>query len=305
MSKSSPSRKPKPVNHSLNGHEAESAVASALQYEPFGVPSDAEVFNDEYGEHDADNGRRLLDQHGDNLLYVEGRKFGWNWWNGSCWNIDRTKTVSKLMEGVIRTALTDLTQPYVPRHQLQGRSRWLTTSLDTSRIRGAVEAASRQVTVPHDLFDQQPWLIPCANGLTYDLSGDKPVLRESRREDYLSRCLPVEASEKPVKHPYWDSFMLLLMNNDAAMVRYLRQNIALLLTGDVSEKCFWFWVGNTDTGKTTLLTFLHAFLGAFAYKIPLRALLKRREEMTIRHDLADIQGSRLVYCEEFKLSMRW
>jgi phage/plasmid-associated DNA primase len=127
--------------------------------------------------------------------------------------------------------------------------------------------------------------------MTYDL--DTGELRESRRGDLMSRCVPVAASREPVPHPYWDSVLDLVMGGDWELVRYLRQSIGLLLTGDTSEKCFWFWVGNTNAGKTTILTFLDRLLGRFAGKIALRALLKRHEDLAIRHDLAELQGRRL------------
>lgn len=50
MSKTSPSRKPKPVDHSMNGHEAANTVVSALSNEPLGIPSDAEAFNDDQSD---------------------------------------------------------------------------------------------------------------------------------------------------------------------------------------------------------------------------------------------------------------
>jgi putative DNA primase/helicase len=110
----------------------------------------------------------------------------------------------------------------------------------------------------------------------------------------------VAASADPVPHPRWDALLDLFMGGDPAKIHYLRQMLGLLLTGDVSEKCFWFWVGKTDAGKTTLLELLHELLGDFVYKIPLRALLERREGMVIRHDLAGLRGVRLAYAEEFK-----
>lgn len=293
---------PKAPKEPLGAHEPHSAVKSALSYEPLATPLDAEIFTeDNYADHDADNGRRLLDQHKHDLCFIKRRRDNWICWTGNAWEVDLTQTVEQWMEDILRTAVAELVQGYTPRNQLHGRARWLMQSLDTPGIRAALAAASTHVTVKADLFDQHPWLIPCDNGLTYDLSPRAAkVLRPSCREDYMSRCLPVSASAARVAHPRWDAFLNLLMDGDAAMVRYLRQSIGLLLTGDVSEKCFWFGVGDTDTGKTTLLTFLHAFLGGFAYKIPLRALLKRREDMAIRHDLAGLQGARVAYCEEFK-----
>jgi P4 family phage/plasmid primase-like protien len=74
----------------------------------------------------------------------------------------------------------------------------------------------------------------------------------------------------------------------------------LCATGYVGEKAFWFWQGKTNAGKTTVLTFLARLLGPFVYSIPLRALLKHRQDTGILHDIAGVNGIRLVYAEEFK-----
>jgi putative DNA primase/helicase len=268
----------------LNGHGAH----------PQGPPT--------YTESDDGNGQRLLDECGENLRYVEGRTYPWHVWDGTCWAPDREQWVAQRMAHIMRAALAAVAgNAYVPRHQLQGQARWLTASLDAGKINAALRSASRAYTVKHDVFDQQPWLVPCANGLTYDLAPDAPeLLRASRREDLMSRCLPVAASREPVAHPTWDAVLDLVMDGDHAMVRYLRQVLGLLLTGDVSEQCFWFWFGKGKNGKSTLATFLHTFLGDYACKLALRALLERREAMAIRHDLAELQGRRLAYTEEFK-----
>jgi hypothetical protein len=166
------------------------------------------------------------------------------------------------MEAAIRDALGPAACSPTPRKFLQGQVLWLAQSLDTAKIRAALTAASRHVTVGADVFDTHGWLLPCANGLTYDLRTGE--LRASRREDLMTRCVPVCASREPIPHPRWDAMLRLVMHDDPELVRYLRHCLGLLLTGDVSEKCFWFWVGETNRGKTTVLEVLAAHPGALA-----------------------------------------
>ena len=252
-----------------------------------------------YGENDSENGRRLLDNCGADLLYVKTRKHPWHVWDGNCWLPDRTQWVEGRMEAVLRAALGAAAgNNYVPRNQLQGQTRWLNESLDMKRIRPAIMAASFSRTVENSVFDQNDWLLPCNNGATYDLRDG--TLRESSRDDLMSRCVPVAASREPVPCEVWHAVLRLVMDDDLEMVNYLRRVFWLMLTGDVSEKCFWFFVGKTNAGKTTMLTFLARLLGEFAYKIPLRGLLKRYGDPGIRHDLAGLQGMRFTYAEEFK-----
>lgn len=79
--------------------------------------------DDGYGQNDAENGRRLLDQHGEDLLYVKGRTDPWLVWDGTCWARDQTQQAEQWMESVMRTALAAVAAGYTPRHQVQGRAR--------------------------------------------------------------------------------------------------------------------------------------------------------------------------------------
>jgi len=253
-----------------------------------------------YAWNDTGNGQRLLDAGGrERLLYVPGHRFPWHVWDGNCWRQDRIQAADKWMEETLHAAYAGTWQSGLDRKAQSDQARFLLRSGDSSSIAAALRAASRHVSVTPDVFDTHPWLLPCSNGLTYDLLTG--TLRESLREDLMSRCVPVAASREPVPCPKWHAMLRLVMGADPKMVRYLRQSLSLLLTGDVSEKCFWFWVGETDRGKTTVLAVLAALLGDYACNIPLRSLLVLRNNMTIRHDLAELRGARLAYAEEFKV----
>jgi putative DNA primase/helicase len=116
----------------------------------------------------------------------------------------------------------------------------------------------------------------------------------------MSRCVPYPALTQAVPHPIWGGVLRLVMGNDPEMVRYLCQMLSLCLSGYTGDKQFWFWQGGTDHGKTTVLTFMARLLGPFVYSIPLKALLKHRQDTSILHDIAGVRGMRLVYAEEFK-----
>src|SRR5260370_22248447 len=74
-----------------------------------------------------------------------------------------------------------------------------------------------------------------------------------------------------------------------------------MITGIVEAQEFYLFFGGRNAGKTTLLRYLAELLGKeFAYKIPIRGILERRDSGYIRHDLAGLRGARLAYAEEFK-----
>jgi putative DNA primase/helicase len=252
-----------------------------------------------YPLNDVGNAQRLLDAGGrDHLLYVPKRQFPWHLWDGTCWPQDREQRVGLWMEAVLRAAYADTWQNGVPRGQQTEEANWLRRSGDEHNLAAALSVASRHVSVLPDVFDTHDWYLPCSNGLTYNLETGQVIA--SLPEHRMSRCVPVPALRGPEPHPKWDAVVRLVMGDDPEMVRYLRQMLGLCATGYVGEKAFWFWQGKTNAGKTMVLTCLARLLGPFVYCIPLRALLKQRQDTGILHDIAGIRGMRLVYAEEFK-----
>lgn len=255
---------------------------------------------DPYEQSDSGNARRLLDTHGANMRYVVDAD-KWHVWTGNAWEEDvNAHQAQSWARDCALTLWGKIGQPGIPRTQMSDMAKWALDCNNIGRIRSTVANAALDADVTMHVrdFDTHPWLLPCANGLTYDLTTG--ALRASRRDDYLTASLPVAASAVPMPHPEWDAFLSLIMGGDAEMVAYLRLTLGIVLTGSMREQAFWLWFGDRDNGKTTLLRFMARFLGAYAYKIPLRALLEKRDVGGIRHDLADMRGKRLAYSEEFK-----
>ncbi len=252
-----------------------------------------------YALNDTGNAQRLLDVGGrEGLLYVAKRQFSWHVWDGNCWPQDREQRVGKWLSDTLHAAYAATWQSAALRAAQTEEAKWLLRSGDHNRIAGALAQASLHVTVLPDVFDTHDWYLPCNNRPTYDMAS-RQVIR-SLPEHRMTRCVPVPALSGPEPHPKWDAVLELVTGGDAELIRYLRRMMGLCATGYVGEKAFWFWQGLTNAGKTTVLTFLARLLGPFVFCIPLRALLKHRQDTGILHDIAGIRGMRLVYAEEFK-----
>src|SRR5260221_8737979 len=252
-----------------------------------------------YAWNDAGNAQRLLEAGGrERLLYVPKRQFPWHLWDGNCCLQDRQQQVEKWMDETLHAAYDATWRNDLGRAAQNEEAKWLLRSGDAAKIAAALTSASRHVSVLPEVFDTHTWLLPCSNDLSYDLETGGVV--RSLAEHRMTRCAPVPALTRPEPHPKWDAVVARVMCGEAEMVRYLRQLMGLFLTGYVGEKSFWFWRGPTNAGKTTVLTFLARLLGEYVYSIPLRALLKQRQDTGILHDIAGTRGMRLVYAEEFK-----
>lgn len=252
-----------------------------------------------YPWNDTGNGERLLDAGGrDRLRYVVGRQFPFHLWDGNCWTQDREQRVAKWMDEVLRGAYTATWKNGQPRAAQTEEAKWLLHSGDAAKIAAALTSAGRHVSVLPKVFDTHMWLLPCNDGHTYDMETGQVIA--SRQDHLMTRCAPVPALRSPEPHPKFDEVVARVMCGESEMITYLLRLMGLFTTGYVGEKSFWFWQGATDAGKTTLLTFLARLLDPFVYNIPLRAVLKHRQDTGILHDIAGTQGMRLVYAEEFK-----
>ncbi len=267
--------------------------------DPPGMNGHGPIGGTAYALNDTGNALRLLDAGGrERLLYVAKRQFPFHVWDGNCWPQDREQRVGKWLSDTLQAAYAATWQNGALLAAQTAEAKWLLRSGDHNRLAGALAEASLQVSVLPDVFDTHDWYLPCNNGLTYDLAS-RQVIR-SMPEHRMTRCVPVPALTGPEPHPKWDAVLDLVMGGDAELILYLRRKMGLCLTGYVGEKAFWFWQGPTNAGKTTVLTFLARLLGPFVYCIPLRALLKHRQDTGILHDIAGIRGMRLVYAEEFR-----
>lgn len=72
-------------------------------------------------------------------------------------------------------------------------ARWAITTEENKRLNAMVSLAKSELPVAVEALDAKPWLLNCQNG-TVDLRTG--TLREHRREDFITKCAPVEWSEQ-------------------------------------------------------------------------------------------------------------
>lgn len=305
-------------DHAFTRDEARRTAQNRTKYQRYAPPK-ASPTNGHNGHHAADtpreyawndqgNAERLLDAGGrEQLLYVPKQAFPWYHWDDVVWRNDRTQYVDRWMERALRAAYTHVWQAGQPRRVQLDEAKHLLHSLDAPKIASALTSVARHVAVTHDLFDQQDWLLPCSDGRSYDLRTGAVI--RSLPEHAMTRAVAVPALDAPAPHPQFDDFLTLLFAPDPpdaqgrTVTAYVRWLSGMALSGYTGEKKFWLAHGETDAGKTTWLSLLHALSGGsggFAYAIPLRALLKQRQEPGILHDIADAEGKRLIFAEEFR-----
>jgi len=137
--------------------------------------------------------------------------------------------------------------------------------------------ASRTVPEPlsclDDIFNRDPWLLACQNGII-DLKNG--FLRPGRPEDYISLACPVPfISDAPC--PVWEKFLYEIFEEKTELVSFVQRLLGYCLTGKTSEHIFVVLYGpNGRNGKGTMLETLKLCLGPLHLTIKPEMLLEQK-----------------------------
>ncbi|WP_193771380.1 phage/plasmid primase, P4 family [Candidatus Magnetaquicoccus inordinatus] len=251
-------------------------------------------------ESDLGNARMVVQQHGEDLRYV--RQWNrWYVWNGSHWQQDETEEVVRRCKGSILSLLQRVDES-VYATEKNARFRFALRSQSRAAIENAICLARNepQVILRPEELDSDPWLLNCSNGT---LSLRDGQLRAHRREDLLSRSLPV-VYDAQAEAPLWEKFIDRIMGHDPERVEFLRKAVGYTLSGDTSEQCFFYCFGVGQNGKSTFLEVIFELLGRYARRLPADSLMLRTQGGAISNDIAGLVGARLVASSEVEEGAR-
>lgn len=254
---------------------------------------------------DLGNGERLIARYGPNLRYCNPwKKF--LTWAGTHWSIDDTQQVRQWARATARAiyseaeALTTLakgTDDEERRAKLAERAAKLlqhaVKSESEARINAMVNLAQMDVPVLPEQLDANPWLLNVANGTLNLKTGD---LHPHCRNDLLTKIIPV-AYDPEASCPLWEAFLDSVMKGRQDVVDFLWKAVGYSLTGDTREDCLFLLHGVGANGKSTLLSILRHLLGDYGKQAAFSTFLHQERE-TIRNDVADLRGARLVVASE-------
>ena len=113
------------------------------------------------------------------------------------------------------------------------------------------------IRIDYSTLDGNPWLLNVANG-TLDLRTGE--LRPAHRRDLLTKqtSIPYDPEATCAR---WEQFVREIMNDNIALVDYLKRAVGYSLTGSVEEQCLFFLYGAGANGKSTFLNVLRALFG--------------------------------------------
>lgn len=223
---------------------------------------------------DLGNARRLVARHGRNIRYSHPES-RWYVWNGRVWEPDDTAAIFRLAKATVGTIYgeaagiaDDDERKAIAKHAFRSENH--------SRLQAMISLAASEPGVPilREQFDRDPWLLTVANG-TLDLRTG--TLREHRREDFMTKHVPIRYDEKATA-PRWERFLLEIVDGRIALTEFLRRMVGYCLTGLTTEQVMFILWGTGSNGKSVFLDILRELLAPLAVATEPDLLMSRRND---------------------------
>jgi len=146
-------------------------------------------------------------------------------------------------------------------------------------------------------FDTDCYLLGCKNTII-DLQTGKPV-----EPSKLSGRLVLKSNnviyDPSAKCPRWLQFMEEVFEGDQETISFIKRLAGYTLTGLVCEEYIFILLGETGTGKSTLLCLLSLLLGEYYYSLPAYVYYIQKWDQNSRH-LFNLCGKRLATTMELQ-----
>lgn len=237
---------------------------------------------------DLGNARRLVAEHGDDLLWAP--QLGtWLAWNRHRWAEDVTgeaeRRAKDVVDGLLQAAneLAGKDRDEKLRHYLKSSS--------ASRIRAMVDLAKTEPNMPVtvDQLDRDAFLFNAENGIVDLRSGD---LLQHNRSRLLTKVSGT-TYDPDATAPRWKQFVHEVFDGDTMLINFVQRFAGYSLTADVSEQSMVFAHGVGANGKSTFLNVLRAAVGNYGLQLDPRILMVTQHE-SHPTGLTDLLGARLV-----------
>ncbi len=242
---------------------------------------------------DLGNAERLIDRHGDNLLYC-ARLRQWYGWEGKRWEPDRDRRVDRLVKETVRSIEQEasFTKDSTTVKAIMNHARCSEAEGRINAMLGLAKSEERIIVRPEEL-DQDPWLLNVENG-TLDLRTGG--LREHSRQDRITRIAPVDF-DPDARSPTWQSFLDASLP-DPEVQQFVQRAVGYSLFGSITDHVFFFLFGPGKNGKSTFLRAVETVFGEYGSKARAETFMANRPANAIPNDIAALWGARLVTVSE-------
>jgi putative DNA primase/helicase len=181
-------------------------------------------------------------------------------------------------------------------------SKWARTTSFKERIKAIVELFKGFVEVNISMFDRNPLIFNCENGV-YDVPtgtftpGHTP-------EDYCTHLAGPYV--KGAKNAKWEAFKEQVL--PASAVReFLKRATGYSATGLISEEALFYLYGKPRTGRSTFIEAVRSALGSYGKAESINTFLIKGDgsQSRPRPEILRLSGARFVRCIESNKNTRW
>jgi len=289
------------------GHQAVlDALATA---EPINFPpADQMEERTAYSLSDLGNAHRLVQMHGDDLIYVPEQ--GWYHWDSTRWAFDGDQLAAQLKAHDVQTGILQeyhWLKEQGPRpgedekdfeKRIARTGAWAVQSGMSGRIEGMIKRARPYLSKPHDAFDADPRRITMAKKTLFLGANSTVEAYAVRRSDLITRSANM-TYDPNAECPVFRAFLERVLP-DREVRTFLQRFIGYCATGLTHEQCLLLLYGTGANGKSTLVEALQFVFGDYAISLPFRALLRddRKQGSAPSPELARLPGARFVASSE-------
>lgn len=262
---------------------------------------------------DLANAQRLLNHHGKDLLFLEGKVP--LRWDGIRWRAEDVgmlgdlgmilpMQLSRLIEDNEVKLIKDQIEQFDQdesgdaselRNLLGEYEAWQKKSEDKNHIVGASVLFKKALSISLDRLDKDAMTIVCESG-TVDLKSGQ--LRPSRRLDLGTRCIAAKFDPE-ARCPRFVQFLDEIFIGKKDLIRYVQQLFGQSLLGEVTEHILPVLWGNGRNGKGTFIGLLQRILGPYSTTLPADRLVSSKgSSRDVERVNASFHGNRLVIAQE-------
>jgi len=171
---------------------------------------------------------------------------------------------------------------------------WVMQCETAYRIRSTLEIAEGYFWTPPAIWDSNPHILVCGNGVLDLCTGQ--LLQHS--PSYRATKTTGTDYRQGATHPAWDAAVSLL-KSEGDRYAFVHQFCGSGLHGKNPNERVVIFQGDGGTGKGTLLTAIHRAMGDYVATVEVGSLLatdwRKQNKSAPREDLLKLRGARFVY----------
>ena len=234
--------------------------------------------------------------YGDRYVFVSQRK-KWFSFDNVHWVEDDHGAVLKMLETV--RFREKLALELKDNEKKKNIIKWAIASESRMRLEAALKLAQAMLLKDFTLFDYDPKLLCCKNGVVDLETGE---LRNATKDDWLCKSTNLDFCAE-AKSERWLQFLSEVFNGDTELIDFIHRAVGYTLTGLTNEQCFFILYGVGANGKSVFLGILEKLLGDYGITTPSNTF-KDKPNDSNSNDIARMVGARFVKSIEVKEGVR-